>query len=114
MKFIEEMDPYRVQEFEAVIKNARQHTRESDGGVAVVIAKRPCVLYDPSPLQENPVRVTITEECDGCLSCQISFECPALVLDEDLGRVQVDRRICVDCGVCTEACPKGAIVEAKE
>jgi len=114
VKFIEEMDPYRVQEFEALIKRARQHTRESDGGVAVVIAKRPCVLFDPSPLEENPVLVAISEDCDGCQYCLLAFECPALVLDEDLGRVVVDRRICVNCGVCVEACPKGCIVEAEE
>jgi len=114
VEFIEEMDPYRVKEFEELVKRARDYTREPDGGVAVVIAKHPCVLYDPSPLQENPVRVTVTEECDGCEYCQIAFECPALVLDRELGRVVVDRRTCVNCGVCIEACPKGCIVEAEE
>jgi indolepyruvate ferredoxin oxidoreductase alpha subunit len=114
VNFVEEIDPYRVKDFEALVKRARDHTREPDGGVAVIIAKHPCVLYDPRPLQEHPVRVTVTEECDGCEYCQIAFECPALVLDQDLGRVVVDRRTCVNCGVCLEACPKGCIVEAEE
>jgi indolepyruvate ferredoxin oxidoreductase, alpha subunit len=114
VKFVEEIDPYNVKEFEALVKRAREHTREPDGGVGVIIAKRPCVLYDSSPLQENPVRVTVSEDCDGCEYCQIAFECPALVLDENLGRVVVDRRVCVNCGVCIEACPKGCIVEAGE
>ncbi len=113
VRFVEEMDPYRVKDFEALVKRAREFTRLPDGGVAVIIAKRPCVLYDPVPLQENPVRVTITDECDACKYCQIAFECPALVLDQSLGRVVIDRRICVDCGVCIEACPKGCIVEAE-
>jgi indolepyruvate ferredoxin oxidoreductase alpha subunit len=114
VRFIEEMDPYQVREFEALVKRARDYTMEPDGGVAVVIARRPCVLYDPSPLREHPVRVMVTEECDACGYCQMAFECPALVLDQDLGRVIVDRRVCVDCGVCIEACPKGCIVEAGE
>jgi indolepyruvate ferredoxin oxidoreductase alpha subunit len=95
-----------------LVKRARNYTREPEGGVAVIIAKHPCVLYDPSPLQENPVRVKVTEDCDGCGYCQIAFECPALLMDQDLGRVVVDRRTCVSCGVCLEACPKGCIIEA--
>jgi len=112
VNFIEEIDPYRVGDFEALVKRAREHTRQPDGGIAVIIAKRPCVLFDPTPLEENPVRVGVTEECDGCEYCLLAFECPALILDEDLGRVVIDRRICVDCGVCIEACPKECIVEA--
>ena len=114
VRFIEEMDPYRVSDFETLVKRAREHTRQPDGAVAVIIAKRPCVLHDPTPLQETPVRVTVTEECDGCKYCLLAFECPALVLDEALNRVVIDRRICVNCGVCMEACPKGYIVEAEE
>ncbi len=114
VSFVEEMDPYRVRDFEALVKRAREYTRQPDGGIAVIIAQRPCVLYDPTPLQENPVRVTVTEECDGCEYCLLAFECPALVLDENVGRVVIDRRICVDCGVCIEACPKGCIVEASQ
>jgi indolepyruvate ferredoxin oxidoreductase alpha subunit len=114
VKFAEEIDPYRVKDFEGLVKRARAYTRDPDGGVAVIIAKHPCVLYDPSPLQEQPVRVTVTEDCDGCEYCQLAFECPALVLDQNLGRVVVDRRTCVHCGVCREACPKGCIVEVEE
>jgi indolepyruvate ferredoxin oxidoreductase alpha subunit len=114
VKFVEEIDPYQVKEFEALVRQAREFTRDPGGGVAVIIARHPCVLFDPSPLEENPVRVTVTEDCDACEYCQIAFECPALVLDQELGRVVVDRRICVNCGVCLEACPKGCIVEAEK
>jgi len=114
VKFVEEIDPYQVEELEALVKRARDYTREQDGGVAVIIARHPCVLNDPGPLQDNPVRVKVTEQCDACGYCQIAFECPALVLEQDLGQVVVDRRTCVSCGVCLEACPKGCIVEAEE
>jgi indolepyruvate ferredoxin oxidoreductase alpha subunit len=112
VKFVEEIDPYRIKDFQALVKRARDHIRGEDGGVAVIISKRPCPLYDPTPLRENPVRVTVTEECDGCKYCLTAFECPALVLDKDLGRVVIDRRICADCGVCIDVCYKGFIVEA--
>jgi indolepyruvate ferredoxin oxidoreductase alpha subunit len=112
VKFIEEMDPYRVKDFQALVKRARDYIRRKDGGIAVIISRRPCPLYDPTPLRENPVRVTVTEECDDCKYCLTAFECPALVLDKDLGRVVIDRRICADCGVCIDVCYKGFIVEA--
>jgi indolepyruvate ferredoxin oxidoreductase alpha subunit len=112
VRFIEEIDPYRIKDFQALVKRARDYIRQEDGGVAVIISRRPCPLYDPTPLRENPVRVTVTEECDACKYCLTAFECPALVLDEDLGRVVIDRRVCADCGVCIDVCHKGFIVEA--
>jgi len=112
VKFIEEIDPYRVKDFQALVKRARDYVRQEDGGVAVIISKRPCPLYDPASLRENPVRVTVTGECDACQYCLTAFECPALVLDKDLGRVVIDRRVCADCGVCIEVCYKGCIVPA--
>ncbi len=107
--FVEVIDPYRVVEMEALVKRAYEYTQQPSGGVAVIIARRPCVIYDPSPLQAERKRVDVAEECDGCLVCIKQFECPALVFNEETGRVEIDRRICVDCGVCVEACRRGYI-----
>jgi indolepyruvate ferredoxin oxidoreductase alpha subunit len=60
--------------------------------------------------EDNPVKVEITDDCDGCNYCLDYFECPALYLDEERNVVEIDRNICVDCGVCIDACPKGAII----
>ncbi len=49
------------------------------------------------------------EGCVGCRYCLEAFGCPALVMVD--GRVEVDRKICVDCGLCIYACPQGAIRE---
>jgi indolepyruvate ferredoxin oxidoreductase alpha subunit len=76
----------------------------------VVIADHPCVLDDPLPLRQNPTPVVITEECDGCRYCLEAFGCPALVLRPDKSRVDIDHKICVDCGQCIDACRKGFIV----
>lgn len=110
VKWLREIDPYQVEEFTALAKEAYEYVRAEEGGVAVIISKRPCVIHDRTPLLEHPVRVTVTEECDGCKYCLVGFECPSLVLDEELGRVVVDRMTCVDCGVCIDACYQGLIV----
>ncbi|MFQ5575714.1 MAG: thiamine pyrophosphate-dependent enzyme [Anaerolineae bacterium] len=108
--FVVETDPYNHDTFQKVLREAHDHTRSAEGGVAVVIANRPCVLYDPSPLRENPLPVVVTDECDGCRYCTEAFECPALVLRPDGSRVDIDYKICVNCGQCIDACYKGFII----
>ena len=39
--------------------------------------------------------------------CLRRFGCPALVRRDN--RVTIDRRLCVDCGVCVQVCGRGAI-----
>jgi indolepyruvate ferredoxin oxidoreductase alpha subunit len=46
--------------------------------------------------------------------CIETFECPALVYSDDEGRVEIDRMICSNCGVCIPVCPVGAIVAKAE
>lgn len=112
VKFLRAADPYRQQDFRSVLEEAAKFVQASDGGVAVIIAKRPCVLYDRSPLDAHPVKVEVTNDCDGCKYCLVAFECPALVLNATSNKVEIDRRICVDCGQCIDACYKGFIVES--
>ncbi len=112
VKYVKVTDPYDQGTFRKILRDAYLHSQAPEGGVAVVIADRPCVLYDPSPLQEEPVPVVITEECDGCRYCVEAFECPAIVLREDGSRVDVIDSVCVECGQCIDACYKGFIVPA--
>lgn len=108
--YVKETDPYDQESFRDILREAHNHTQAENGGVAVIIADRPCVLNDPSPLQEEPLPVVITEECDGCRYCLEVFECPALVLRPDKSRVDIDYKICVDCGQCIDSCYKGFII----
>jgi len=110
VRFVKVVDPYDQDAFREALQAAREHTQAEDGGVAVLIADRPCRLYDPTPILEHPVPVVVTEECDGCRFCIEAFECPALVLVPNLHRVEIDRKVCVDCGQCIDACYKGFIV----
>lgn len=108
--FVESTDPYDQDGFRRLIREAYRHSQSPGGGVAVVIADRPCVLYEPALLRQDPVPVVITHECDGCRYCIEAFECPALVLRADRSRVDIDEKTCVDCGQCIDACFKGFIL----
>jgi len=108
--FVQVADPYDHTVFRSILRQAFHHSQAPQGGVAVVIADHPCALYDPLPLRQNPRPVTVATECDGCRYCLEAFECPALVLRTDRQQVDIDRRLCVACGQCIDACPKGFIV----
>jgi indolepyruvate ferredoxin oxidoreductase alpha subunit len=110
--FVRTADPYAQREFEALLKDAHAHTQTASGGVAVIIADRPCVLYDDAPVVAHPVPVRVADDCDGCRRCTEHFECPSLVLAADKSRVDIDYATCIDCGQCIDACHKGLIVPA--
>lgn len=116
VKYCKEGNPYQVNEFIDLMKDAVQYSRES--GPAVVISRYPCVIdlaRKGETTEQIPVKVT--EDCDGCAYCVKQFECPALIYHEDEDKdekyVSIDRILCTNCGVCLNVCPKGAIV-AKE
>jgi indolepyruvate ferredoxin oxidoreductase, alpha subunit len=113
VKFLREADPYYYENFLALLKEAAAFAQSDEGGVAVLIAKRPCVLYDRTPIDAHPIKVQVTDECDGCKYCLVAFECPSLVLNPANNKVEIDRKSCVDCGQCIEACYKGFIVESQ-
>jgi indolepyruvate ferredoxin oxidoreductase alpha subunit len=107
--YVSEVDPYDGPAFRQALREAHSFAREGAGGPAVIVANRPCVLYDPQPVRLDPRPVIITEECDGCRYCLEAFECPALVLRPDGSRVDIDQKLCIDCGQCVDACYKGFI-----
>lgn len=113
VKFLRTADPYAMDEFQRVLKQAEQFTQAPDGGVAVIIAERPCVLNDRTPIDEHPIRVEVTDECDGCKYCLVAFECPSLVMNVAKNQVEINHQTCVDCGQCIDSCYKGFIVESK-
>ena len=110
VKFMELIDSYDFDKTTEIIKKAVEYNQAEDGGVAVIIARHACVLHQPGVLKENPIKVEITEDCNGCMVCVNQFECPALVPDKDNKVVVIDRKICVDCGQCIVSCPFDAIV----
>ena len=110
--FIEIVDPYDLKAMNRLIKKAVEHTNDPDGGVAVIIARHPCVIAYREEAIPQKKEIVVTEDCVECNFCHDRFECPALYKDADLERTAVDQTLCAQCGVCLDICPKGAIVEA--
>lgn len=107
VRFVETIDPYAVHDMVALVKRAREFTQSPDGGMAVIIARRPCALQTP-PKEKVPVEVN-EAECDACDFCLKYCECPGLVKDTETGKVYIDHDRCIDCGMCVSMCPRKAI-----
>ena len=108
VRFVETIDPYEVDAMVALLTEAGRFTKQEDGGVAVVVARRPCALMQP-PGTRIPVEV-LDEACNACDQCMRYLACPALTKDPTTGKVQVDIHACNQCGQCLSACPQDAIV----
>jgi len=109
--YIEAVDPYDVQKMSTALKKATDYLKEPEGGIAVIIARHPCVIAYRGEAIPDKKKVKVTDDCVECNLCLERFECPALYHDQELGRTDIDRQLCADCGVCIQVCPKGAIVE---
>lgn len=105
--FVETIDPFETKDSIALIRRAHEFTRKPDGGLALVVFRRPCALMVP-PTPKGRVEVT-QEKCTSCDVCLRQCGCPALVKDPDTGKVRIDRFRCNDCGNCIDACPPHAI-----
>ena len=109
--FIEVVDPYDIKKTTSLLKKAVKYVKDPKGGIAVIIARHPCVIAYPDEAIPQKIKVTITADCVECNFCLDRFECPALYHDQELGRVNINREICVDSGVCLQIITKVSIVE---
>ena len=112
--YIKVVDPYDLEGMNTVLKKAFEYTESKDGGIAVIIARHPCVINNHEKAIPKKIKVRVTDDCTSCNFCLERFECQALYYDHDLGRVNINRHICADCGLCIQVCPQKAIVEVKE
>jgi len=108
IKWVKEVDPYRVPEMENLLKEARQFTQDPNGGISVLWVKRPCIIYAKSQgmLETYFPRMKVTEHCVGCKVCLNTFGCPALIWNESKQQVEINSSICIGCGTCTYVCPQ--------
>jgi indolepyruvate ferredoxin oxidoreductase alpha subunit len=109
--FIEVLDPYDIKKMTEVLKKAAEYIKEPEGGIAVIIARHPCLIAFRSEAIPEKKKVMVTDDCAECNFCIDRFECPAIYHDQELGRTSINAQLCSSCGVCIQVCPKGAIVE---
>ncbi len=96
--YVATVDPYDMQKTGEVLKEAYEKE-----GVAVVIAKRPCVLYER---EERPTYRVIEEKCTGCGAC-FRLGCPAIEKKEKLA--VINETLCTGCAACVYVCRFDAI-----
>jgi indolepyruvate ferredoxin oxidoreductase alpha subunit len=68
---------------------------------------------DKSASHETMPKMTVSEDCTGCMSCIEEVECPALIWVENDLRVVIDENLCNGCAICVRACPAG-VIDVKE
>ncbi len=107
VQFCRTADPLDFPSFTTLMKEAVVFARTD--GVAVVIAKSPCLVDRSVKLTKRSQAVVEKEICTGCQLCTRQFECPALVFDPTTKKVSVDIMLCSGCGVCMEVCPAKSI-----
>jgi len=110
IRHLREIDPYDVEAFTAALKEADSFIRSPEGGVAVLIAKHPCIVNRAARRAQAVFTMSVTDDCVGCRACVDHFECPAILFDEEENRAGIDRNRCIGCGVCSRVCPAGAIL----
>jgi len=112
VEYLKVVDPYDTRHMIKVIKEAAEHVNDPDGGIAVVIARHPCVIAFKDEAIPEKFEIKISDECDDCGFCHLRFECPAMVRNEETEKTEINPVLCVQCGVCLTICPKDAIEKA--
>lgn len=84
---------------------------------SVIITRWPCVLKKFSQADKDEFDALFStknrvdeEKCIGCKAC-LKAGCPAMSYDKETKKVSINRAQCVGCDVCTQVCPKDAIVK---
>lgn len=101
IKRVRVVDPYKLAETEAAIKEELAADEAS-----VIISRRPCALLKYVK-HNSPFKVD-SDKCVGCKQC-MKLGCPAISIKD--GKAVIDHTQCVGCGICMEQCKLGAIIE---
>lgn len=95
------VDPYNMKETEAAILEELAVEEPS-----VIISRRPCALL--KYVKHKPALNVDKDKCRSCKMC-LKIGCPAISIKD--GKAEIDKTLCVGCGICTEMCKFDAITE---
>jgi len=79
-----------------------------DGTYRIDTAKCTACRVCEAECPRSAISMPQTGVCIACGYCTTWFECPSLKRGPD-GLVDIDRRTCIDCGMCIQVCAQGAI-----
>ena len=99
IKNVSVVDPFDIKKMEETVKAEIAKDEPS-----VIIARRPCALLK-NVKYDNNVTV-IDDKCVGCKMC-MKIGCPAITMRG--GKMEINKTLCNNCGLCTEICKVGAI-----
>lgn len=112
MKHVYVINPNNLQEVDDTLDKCLALDEPS-----VIITRWPCALkkfskedkaeFDSLFVTKNKVD---EEKCVGCRLC-LKAGCPAMSHDRKSKKVHINKAQCVGCDVCTQVCPKAAIVK---
>ena len=95
------VDPYNMKETEAAVLEELEIEEPS-----VIISRRPCALL--KYVKHKPALNVNKDKCRTCKLC-LKIGCPAISIKD--GKADIDKTLCVGCGICTEMCRFDAITE---
>lgn len=95
------VDPYNMKETEAAVLEELEIEEPS-----VIISRRPCALL--KYVKHKPALSVNKDKCRTCKLC-LKIGCPAISIKD--GKADIDKTLCVGCGICTEMCRFDAITE---
>ena len=101
------VDPYKLEETEAAVKDAYEATEPF-----VIITKQPCALIkEVQKRRANMYCEVDQDKCKKCKSC-LKIGCPAISVKNNV--VNIDKTLCNGCTICKQVCPFGAIERVGE
>jgi len=109
VKYVKVVDPFKIKEAEAVLKEALARTEPS-----VIVFRAPCALMVVRERRRKGAEIVvckITDKCTDCMACVKLLGCPALIVED--GKVEINEALCNACGLCASVCPYNAIECAK-
>lgn len=109
VSFVETVYAYDLKKLIEMLRKAGIYAFDRKEGVAVIIARSPCVTDRRQKEKIPKVKVQVTDKCRGCLFCVQRFECPALVSQGRKKPIVHDKILCSGCGVCVDVCPFGGL-----
>jgi len=104
--FVKVVNPYDIRNMKAVLREAIDYE-----GVSVIISRMPCSLIWTRQRKKSGEKIpqyVVTEDCNMCMECIESFQCPAIFARDR--KIAINENLCVGCGVCSRICPEKAII----